>query len=231
MKYTAEFNNIKELETFYCLFSNNMPGRAKDRSKIHRENVPFAKFAVLFSKCGWWDYPVRVEYSDKPDFRISSAKGTIGIEVTEQKSKNYGHALALSERCDGFIESSDFRYDPNEKRLNGKQLGELVSKKECNGPPSVGFMEENNWVLRSLDTAIGKVEQYKKYKQYEKYSQNVLLVFDVRPEFPQFTDITKAMLTPIFGNCEVVRLFQHLVFIDSKCVHIDLTSQKMRIVS
>ncbi|MGI1677617.1 MAG: hypothetical protein K6L75_02715 [Cellvibrionaceae bacterium] len=224
MKYRAEFKNEKEVASFFSYFLKQLPSRADGRTTFHVESAMFAQFILNSLGAGLWSYPATVVYDDKPDFEIYSSKGSIGVEITEQKNKNYGHALSLLENSDGFLEKSDFEYSDSESKIKGRELARLVSKKEITGPPSMGLKEERNWVIRTVSTVLEKWKKYINYPRYKEYDLNILVIFDVRPESPIFDDLTDEMKNELFSLGNKTE-FSQIICIDSKYVTIDLMNR------
>ncbi len=160
MKYEAIFYKADEVIQFYDCFLWKMNRRSEGRSTIEVENVIFTDFILNCIEFSKWKFPIKIKYDDKPDFVIESENVLLGVELTEQWSKNYGQALFLSENSNGFIEPSDFNIDSDIKKLKGKKVAELVSKRKLTGPPSMGYQEEVNWVKRTLTTANIKAQKY-----------------------------------------------------------------------
>jgi hypothetical protein len=228
MKYEATFNSSLEMKQFYDCFVWKMPSRCSGRSTIHVETILFADFILHFLKSPFWDYPVTVKYDDRPDFIIQSERGIIGIEITEQKSQSYGHAIAFLEKSDGFLEPSDFRYNDVEKKVKGKEIGKLVSKKQLTGPPSMGCQEEINWIKRTLRTTKLKHKKYINYPNYKEFNENYLIIFDIRPESPIFEGITSEMLNPLYSD-GADTIFGKIFCLDSHIVSIDLKQKEFQI--
>lgn len=221
MKYDAIFCAQHEIKQFYDCFVWGMNRRSEGRSKIEVENIIFADFLLNCIDHSRWNYPVTIKYQDRPDFVIKSGNEALGIEVTEQWSKNFGHALVLAENSDGLIESSDFNIKTDTKKLKGKHVAKLVSKKELTGPPSMGYQEEENWVRRTLNTVEIKAEKYLKFPDFENYSENYVVIFDVRPESPDLNDVTEDMLAPLYSLGKSSP-FSKIYCLDSHILEIDL---------
>lgn len=225
MKYEAIFYKREEIQQFYDCFVWKMNRRSEGRSTIEGENVIFADFILNCIDFSKWNFPVKITYDDKPDFLIESENCLIGIELTEQWSKNFGHALFLSENSDGLIEPSDFNIDTDITKLKGKKVAELVSKRKLTGPPSVGYQEEENWVKRILLTANIKAKKYIEYKEYKNFHENYLVIFDVRPESPDLDDVTDEMLSPIYSLTKSTP-FTKIFCVDGHIIEIDLKRKK-----
>lgn len=226
MKYEAIFHKEIEIQQFFGCFVWQMKHRSEGRSTIEVENVIFADFVLNCIDHSKFIYPLSITYNDRPDFVIKTEKKIIGVEITEQWSKNFGHAMSLSEHNDGFIELSDFNIDSDFKKLKGKKIAELVSKKKLTGPPSMGFQEEENWVKRTLKTTKNKTQKYKNYPNYKKFTDNYLVIFDVRPETPILDDVTEEMLSPLFSLKETTP-FTKIFCMDSHIIEIDLIRKKI----
>ena len=225
MKYEANFESSVKMKDFYECFVWKMPGRNNGRSTIHVETILFAEVILHYLTNPFWDYPVTVKYHDRPDFVIKSRKGHIGIEITEQWSKNFGHAMSMLESSNGFMEPSDFAYAKLEKKIKGKQINKLVSKQKLTGPPSMGYQEEINWVKRTIRTIERKDKKYSKYPKKNSFDSNILVIFDVRPECLAFEDVTLEMLTPLYSLAETTN-FTKILCLDNHFVTIDLKKKK-----
>ena len=202
-----------------------MPGRTQGRTKHDVELVMFATFIVHAIDRGLWEYPIEVLYDDKPDFIIECSKGMIGVEITEQRSKNYGQALAMLQDSDGFMEPSDFKYSENEKKLKGSEVAKLVSKKKLTGKPTMQFSDERKWVKRTRLTVIDKWNKYLNYPNFGGFSRNILVIFDVRPESPYFDDVTDGMKKDLFSLATETG-FHELVLIDGHYLTVRLDSEE-----
>lgn len=224
MKYKAEFKNEEEVAIFFSYFLKQLPSRADGRTKLHVESAMFSNFILNSLRADLWSYPVTIDYSDKPDFEIKSSKGLIGVEITEQRTRNYGHALALLANSNGVLEKSDFEYSDSESKIKGSKLASLVAKKELTGSPSMGLKEERNWVRRTVNTALEKWKKYINYPKYKQYDLNILVIFDVRPESPAFEDLTERMKDELFSLSSHTDLSK-IICIDSEYVTIDLVNR------
>ncbi len=85
----------------------------------------------------------------------------------------------------------------------------------------MGYQEELNWVKRTLITTNNKAKKYKEYRNYEKFEENFLVIFDVRPESPDFDDVTNEMLIPIYSLAESTP-FTKIFCLDGHIIEIDL---------
>ncbi|MHB1349257.1 MAG: hypothetical protein ACYCYR_05240 [Desulfobulbaceae bacterium] len=227
MKYTAIFNKSIELHDFYGCFIWKMKGRSCGRSTIHIENILFAEFILNYIDQPFWEYPVTIHYEDRPDFFLQSKAGKIGIEITEQKSANFGQALSMLESSNGWMSHTDFAFSENEKKLKGRHVAQLVSKTLLTGAPSMGHREEENWVKRTLDTMKDKEIKYKQYPNWNQFKDNLLIIFDVRPESIFFEDVTTKMLEPLYSYGKL-SIFSSIHCLDSNFVTIDLKSQSFK---
>lgn len=225
MKYEAIFNSSKEMKNFYGCFKWKMRGRSNERSTIEVETILFAEVILHHLENPFWNYPVTVRYQDRPDFVIKSKKGYIGVEITEQWSKNYGQALSMLENSNGLLEPSDFPFLKVEKKIKGKDIAGLVSKQELTGSPSIGYKEEINWVRRTIRTIKQKNEKYTNYPESKDFDKNFLVIFDVRPESPNFKNVKKEMQSPLYSLAETLS-FTKVMCLDSHFVTIDLKNQK-----
>jgi len=198
-----------------------IPSRTSGRSTADVEMATMARHVLNNIESPFWDYPVHVTHQDRPDFIVESGIGRIGVEVTEQWSRSYGHALALSENSDGFLEPSDFSFDGGDKKRTGKTLGKLVNKTRFTGPPTMGDHDERRWVSRTLETAERKAAKADRYPQASELDELHLCIFDVRPEFPRFDELTVRHMEPIYDS-QISSVFSCVACIDSHVVNIDL---------
>lgn len=226
MKNTVSFSSKIEVREFYSRIDWKMRRRSEGRDTEEVETKIFADFILNVLEKKFWEYPIKVTHQDRPDYVIESKHKHIGVEITEQWSKYYGQALAISENADDFgvIELSDFNIKTDSKKLSGKEVAQLVSKGKLTGPPSMGYEEEENWVKRTINTIKRKAQKFSFYPNNEKYDENFLLIFDVRPETPIFEDITHTMLLPLY-SLRISCPFSNVFFMDSHLGQIDLVNQ------
>ncbi|MBW2632037.1 MAG: hypothetical protein JRC90_09835 [Deltaproteobacteria bacterium] len=166
-------------------------------------------------------FPLKVEYSDKPDFRIYSKSQTIGIEVTESSSPNFGHALALSENSDGIMDLGDFRFSESEEKKKRSEIERLLNKDKLTNPPWEGNSAEKEWVGRAKGVTLGKVKKFDGYPNHQNYHPKILLVFDVHSEPVDFKQMTDDLMSALFGCEEITRVFRYIVFIDNAIIFMD----------
>ena len=228
---TVSFSSKREVIEFYNRFDWKMRRRGEGRDTEEVEIKLFADFMLNVLEKDFWDYPVMVTHQDRPDYVIDSKHKHIGVEITEQWSKNFGQALAISDNVDDFvfIELSDFNINTDSKKISGKEIARLVSKGNLTGPPSMAYDEEKNWIKRTINTINRKSLKFAFYPNNEKYDESYLLIFDVRPETPIFKDITPAMLLPLYSlrtSCP----FSNVFFMDSHLGQIDLVNQRFEIL-
>ena len=229
MDYEANFKTANELKSFYDCFGGKMPKRTEGCTTIHGETLVFSRLIQTLISKPFWEYPLTIIYKDRPDFRMLFNKQSVGIEVTEQWSKNYGQALSMLETSKGLLMPSDFTFSENEKKMKGHKIAKLVESRAITGPPVMGNMDDINWIKRTIFTIERKHKKYMKYPSFEKFDKNILLIFDVRPEYVRFEEITDKMLIQLYKLGEST-VFDKVICIDRQTVSIDLKDKCFEII-
>jgi hypothetical protein len=176
-KYT--FNNKSDVDAFLKDIDIDVPLRSKDRKTGYTENYSIADFILQAKNEIFTDFPVELFYSGKPDFRIISAKHSIGIEVTEAIPEQLARAIYLSELHfpQGIIEPEFFGWDAPERTED--EILEILKKSNemLIGNGFSGDSIEENWVNGIYDCVIKKTEKLNN-KGFEKFTNNWLLIYD-----------------------------------------------------
>lgn len=222
------FNDTNELKTFIQgIRKKGLPRRSEGRKPEHVESIIMADFIKYKLESPFWSYPVTITHHDRPDFILSFQDKSIGVEVTEQKTKNYGQAMYFAEKKDGFYEPSFFRFD-REKKLKGKEVADLVNKPTLTGPPSMGNDEEIYWIKRTVNTILGKNKTAINYPNTNSFYENILLIFDVTPESVRYDELKDSMFAPLYDLHGTI-VFDRVYCIDSRVIDIDMKERKFSI--
>ena len=229
MSYEAIFQKSIDLRSFYDCFGETMPKRSEGCTTTHVETLLFSRLIQRFIDKPFWEYPLTIIYKDRPDFMMLFKEQCIGIEVTEQWSKNYGKALSMLEESQGLLMASDFSYSENEKKIKGHKIAKLVETRDITGPPVMGNSDDINWIKRTISTIEIKHQKYIKYPSFKSFNKNILLIFDVRPEFVRFEEITDTMLTKFYELGEST-IFDTVICIDNQTITFDLKEKRFEII-
>ncbi len=170
-------------------------GQTHEHGRIREAWVAF-RFLHTIAKCPLLSYPIRVEFSDKPDLiLVFERKGqmTIGIEITEATSQNSVKLQVELERdgIDGVWHIPEHKWSDSQRDLEKQRKiyrGELLS------PPIMGDAIERNWHDAILGI-ISKKTKKVKHPEFRCYLHNWLLIYDNwTPHIPDWevnTMITK----------------------------------------
>jgi hypothetical protein len=223
MNYEAHFDQADEFLNFYGALYKNLPRRSKGRTKIAEEHWMFRKLSFVLVNTNLVSFPLSVRYSDRPDFRITTKDGCIGVEVTQSSGSNYALAMKISETAEvGMLERGDFRRDKERKR---RDINGLMDKPFLTAAPWEGDEPEREWVERVKTVALEKVEKFKKYPDKDLFFENILLVFDVSPEPVRHAALTQEHLSGIFESENIASTFRYLLFADSHRLWVDVQAK------
>ncbi len=226
------FRTSNELLSFVQnIRKKGLPRRSEGRTTEQVESIILADFINYRIESPFWSYPITITHHDRPDFILSFEDKSVGIEITEQKTKHYGQALCFAEKKNGFYDPSFFRFDRESKlkgKKTGKKVAELVNRPTLTGPPSMGNDEENNWIKRTVNTILEKNEKAINYPNINNFYDNILLIFDVTPETVIYDQFTDNMFTPLYDLHGAI-IFDRVYCIDSRVINIDMKKRAFSI--
>ena len=219
MKYNAHFDEAGEFLDFYGFLYENLPRRSEGREKTSEEHWMFRKLCPILVANSIVSFPLQVEYSDRPDFRITTASECIGVEVTQSSGTNFALAMKLSETAEkGILDPGDFRRERERKK---RDIVSLVDKRRLTSAPWEGDEPEREWAERIKDVALKKVEKHRNYPDKATFTENILLVFDVNPEPVDHGALTQKHLSEIFDSEDITNTFHYILLADSHTLWMD----------
>lgn len=219
-------DNLKNI----AQLKEKLNNQGKTNNKEHDENFTFFSFIKYSIDKPFWDYPLTITYNDKPDFQIGYDNKKVSLEVTRQKSKNFGHTLKLDKKYNPeYLDLGHFKYNVEKnKQYTTQELEDIICNKHP-APPSMGFDDfPLNWLDRSIDTIQSKNEKMKKYPNIGTFTNHVLLVFDLAPE-PINTLADKHFVTTNFYQKCSCTLFERIIFIDGHIIDVNIENKKVNI--
>jgi hypothetical protein len=123
----------------------SVPARIDGRTTDHTETWTICRLLATLANSGKLSYPLSVLHRDRPDFAVTQADATTGIEVTEAVSRQYAAYCALAERefPEVFLQPAHFRWGAPEMSL--KEMRSLLGRSKLTGKAWVGDSAEREW--------------------------------------------------------------------------------------
>lgn len=153
-----------------------VPPRSQGRLDEHTERYAIAYLLSTLAQEDMLDYPLSLLKRERPDFALSLAEETVGIEHTEAVAHNVAHSDFLREKGHGddvyFVRKSE----PGERKLSAKELLAEIYNNDPGGP-WVGDTVERDWGRVMSFFTRKKCESAKK-DGYELFATNALLIYD-----------------------------------------------------
>lgn len=167
----------------------SVPPIEEGRTTEHCERWNICHLLASISKEYASEFPIELVKRERPDFRLTTSRSAIGIEITEAIQPDYARARVLPEAMtdDSVIDPSLFKWGSPKKSL--QELRKIVSKKELTGPGWEGDEVEIEWSNAITDTIIKKTKKLCS-EGFQKYNENWLSIYDNANSFA--LDIDKA---------------------------------------
>ena len=146
----------------------SVPPRGCDRTKEHMQRAAICRFLTTFARAEWFNYPLEVIESERPDFLLLFPAGTTGMEITEavRQADAYWSSLGIDKLR---IIGKDPALDD---RLTREQV---MATAEADPQPWEGDEVEIRWAEDILSTINKKKE---KFFGYEKGDKNWLYIYE-----------------------------------------------------
>lgn len=158
----------------------SVPMRTEGRSTYHTERWSICRLLATLDANGKLIFPLELEHSDRPDFRVVQGGLTMGIEVTEAIPEQYAAYCALAERefPDPILEPAHFKWDA--PKLTTDEMRVLLRQDQLSGEPWVGDQPEREWAAqmkRTVDTKSATMQKL----GFSCFEKNCLLIYDNLP--------------------------------------------------
>lgn len=157
----------------------SVPPRGFGQTKGYREIWVAFRFLRTTGSSPLLSYPLRVEFSDKPDLILEFEGGkpkSIGIEITEAISPNAAKLQVELERdgMAGFYSVPEHKYFDSRQDLEKQRK---IVRGEAPSPPIMGDAIEQNWYDAILRVICTKSTKFK-HSDFRCYPENWLLIYD-----------------------------------------------------
>ena len=189
---TLQISSSDELLRKLASHNVSVPPRGSGQTKDHREFWVASRFLCTIASSTYFSYPLRVEFSDKPDLILKFERGepkSIGIEITEAISQNAAKLQAELER-DG---RADIYHVPEHKYSDSRQDLETqrkIVRGKVPSPPIMGNAVERNWCVAIREFVCKKTEKFM-HPDFRRYPENWLLIYDNWSPSPPYSEVQR----------------------------------------
>ena len=146
----------------------SVPFRGCGRTKEHMQRVAICSFLTAFARAKWFNYPLEIMESERPDFLLLTPAGTMGMEITEavRRADAYWSSLGIDKlRMIGKRPALD-------DHLTREQV---IAAAKADPQPWEGYEVEIRWAEDMVSTINKKKE---KFSGYEKGDKNWLYIYE-----------------------------------------------------
>ena len=192
-----------------------MPPHGSGQTKDHREIWVASRFLCTIASSAYFTYPLRVEFSDRPDLILEFERGepkSIGVEITEAISQNAAKLQAeLAVKPQAELEQDDrveIYHVPEHKYSDSRQDLETQRKifqGKVPSPPIMGNAVERNWYVAIREFVCKKIEKIM-HPDFRRFPENWLLIYDNWSPSPPYSEV----------QCMINQLSQNLFASDRK---------------
>lgn len=153
-----------------------VPLRTEGRKTSHCERYLAARLLATLADTDEVAFPLQLVHREKPDFALTLADVTVGVECTEAVSDEWAQIDAIRER--DFPESMIMlpKLKPGSKRFTLEERV-AIARGEKSGPPWVGKMAEREWA-EALAYFIEQKTKKLRAGNYAAFAQTWLVVQD-----------------------------------------------------
>lgn len=176
----ASLTSIADRETLLTRLAEidiSVPPRGPARTAAHRERWTICRLLATLADNGELEYPLSLEKRERPDFKLTLGRMTVGVEITEATSQQFEKARTLA---DGpFFYPSHFR--PGGRNFSKDELRGLVGADAPAGPGWGAKGAEKDWVnfiSKALQRKLSKLSD----EGFDKFDRNWLSIYDNSPK-------------------------------------------------
>ena len=190
---TLQLSSSDELLRKFASHNVSVPSRGSGQTKDHREIWVASRFLCTIASSAYFTYPLRVEFSDRPDLILEFERGeskSIGIEITEAISQNAAKLQAELERdgrADICHHVPEHKYSDSRQDLETQRnivLGDIAS------PPIMGNAVERNWYVAIREFVCKKTEKIM-HPDFRRFPENWLLIYDNWSPSPPYSEVQR----------------------------------------
>ncbi|WP_200383207.1 hypothetical protein [Thiococcus pfennigii] len=174
-----EASSSEELLNLLRGLDISVPSRTDGRKTEHTERYTICHLLSTLASSNRLQYPLTVQHSDRPDFVLSLAGKSIGIEHTEAVPENEAAKQALREKGIGpkvhFVSPTS----PGEKRRSSKQLRAEIEADEM-GDGWAGEQAQKEWA-QVVQHFIRQKEAKLQAQGFKRHDEDWLLIYESWP--------------------------------------------------
>lgn len=156
-----------------------VPARTEGRTTEHTELYTICHLLSTLAKSDLLHYPITLVHSDRPDFVLTQAGTTIGIEHTEAVPQNEAAKQALREQGIGQEVHFITPVHPGEERRSSKDLKAEIKADEM-GDGWAGDQAEREWAEAILYFLTQK-ESKLAAEGFNRHDEDWLLIYESWP--------------------------------------------------
>jgi len=125
-------------------------------------------------------FSVSVQHEDRPDFRILTASGEVGLEATTAMSENYAECIVLRDKefPGALINMGRFLWGT--RKMTKDEMRAMLESGKLSGPPLRDGKLECNWASYICSCVDAKQLTLTKL-EFRRYARNWLVIHDNLP--------------------------------------------------
>lgn len=161
---------------------NTVLPRGQGRTKDQTENWVLRNLLATLAPMGLFDYPIQPHRGDRPDLILTTATGTIGIEVTEIMTEAYARAEVIRDREFPCVPVDPSLFRPGNAPQTSAEIRDMLraSGGRLRGKGWAGDDVEKEWAEAAAATVEHK-ERNLNSPTFRRQSRNWLAVYDNHP--------------------------------------------------
>ncbi len=156
--------------------------RGQGRTKEQTENWALRNLLATLASMGVFEYPIQPHRGDRPDLILTTATGSIGIEVTEIMTEAYARAEVIRDREFPCVPVDPSLFRPGTAPQTSAQIRGMLraSGGRLRGKGWAGDEVEKEWAEAAAATVEHK-ERNLNSPTFGRQSRNWLAVYDNHP--------------------------------------------------
>jgi hypothetical protein len=162
--------------------SNTVLPRGQGRTKEQTENWVLRNLLATLASAQHLDFPIQPHRGDRPDLILTTASGTVGIEVTEVMTEAYARAEVIRDREFPGVPVDPSLFRPGKAPETSAEIRDLLraSGGRLRGKGWGGDDVETEWA-DAVAAAIEHKEAILNSPTFNRQSRNWLALYDNHP--------------------------------------------------